>query len=68
MMMTKRIAFGIGPAGRMFASSIARLADAIEFAEMHPHTYAPSPIHMGDCFICGHLRDDPIHTDGEELK
>lgn len=63
--MTRRISFGIGPAGRTFGASIARLAEAMEFAELQPHAYAPSAMHMGDCSICGHTRDASIHrTDG----
>jgi hypothetical protein len=34
--MTKRQPYGIGPAGRAFAASVARLADAIEFADRFP--------------------------------
>lgn len=34
--MTKRQAYGIGPAGRAFAAADSRLADALEFAERYP--------------------------------
>jgi hypothetical protein len=26
-----------------------------------PHAYIPSALHMGDCMMCGHLQDAPIH-------
>lgn len=29
--------------------------------QMHLHHYVPSTIHMGDCDVCGHLQDSPLH-------
>lgn len=26
-----------------------------------PHSYWPSPLHMGDCAICGHGQNSPLH-------
>lgn len=28
-----------------------------------PHRYQPSWIHMGDCAVCGHLADSPLHVE-----
>ena len=25
------------------------------------HHYRPSTMHMGDCDICGHIQDSPLH-------
>jgi hypothetical protein len=33
-------------------------------AEMPPHDYVPSWMHMGDCAVCGHLRASAIHSGG----
>ena len=30
-------------------------------ASVEPHDHAPSAMHMGDCSICGHVEDAPIH-------
>lgn len=30
--------------------------------EVKPHQYIPSTIHMGDCAICGHVQEAPIHN------
>lgn len=60
--MTERKPYGIGSAGRTFAAAVSRLAEAMEFAELQPHAYAPSPAHMGDCAICGHLQGSAIHS------
>jgi hypothetical protein len=47
---------------------MARLRIGIEAAltgrDAVPHEYAPSAMHMGDCDICGNLRDHPIHRGG----
>jgi hypothetical protein len=32
---------------------------------IEPHRYSPSLMHMGDCKICGHLGDSPLHTNDE---
>lgn len=32
-----------------------------------PHIYRPSSLHMGDCSICGHTRQSPVHDTGERL-
>lgn len=29
---------------------------------LHDHDYHPSAAHMGDCSICGNIRDHPIHS------
>lgn len=31
-------------------------------AELEPHAYVPSIIHMGDCAVCGHLQGAAIHS------
>jgi len=31
------------------------------FMNVEPHEYYPSYLHMGDCAICGHVRESPIH-------
>jgi hypothetical protein len=28
---------------------------------VEPHYYAPSTMHMGDCAVCGHLQESPLH-------
>lgn len=30
--------------------------------EIAPHLYRPSWLHMGDCAICGHVAESPLHT------
>ena len=30
---------------------------------IEPHTYWPSYQHMGDCAICGHVAESPLHVD-----
>lgn len=34
---------------------------------LEPHDYTPSTLHMGDCDICGHLRDAPHHRVAQNL-
>ncbi len=29
--------------------------------EVAPHEYVPSPMHMGDCAVCGHMQGADIH-------
>jgi rubredoxin len=29
--------------------------------ELKPHHYSPSIMHQGDCSVCGHIQDAPIH-------
>lgn len=31
------------------------------------HFYQPSPVHMGDCFICGHSQEHQLHHDPAAL-
>jgi hypothetical protein len=31
-------------------------------AELQPHAYVPSAMHMGDCQVCGHLQGAAIHS------
>lgn len=33
-----------------------------ERQEMRPHNYFPSPMHQGDCGVCGRPGDHVIHT------
>ena len=30
---------------------------------VEPHAYWPSYQHMGDCAICGHVAESPLHVD-----
>lgn len=42
----------------------AHVAEALEqsaLAPIVPHDYFPSAMHMGDCAVCGHVRDAEIH-------
>ena len=31
--------------------------------DMTPHYWVPSWQHMGDCAVCGHMRESTIHFD-----
>lgn len=31
-------------------------------AELDPHAYVPSTLHMGDCAVCGHRQGSAIHS------
>jgi len=33
-----------------------------------PHAYWPSYQHMGDCAVCGHLRDSPLHVEPPRVR
>lgn len=35
---------------------------------LEPHDYTPSTLHIGDCDICGHLRDAPHHRQRPTLR
>lgn len=37
---------------------------------VEPHDYVPSTMHQGDCAVCGHIQDAPIHqvTHQTDLK
>ncbi len=39
-----------------------------EPGEIKPHSYVPSAQHMGDCRICGHVEDSPIHGTGRQSE
>ena len=43
------------------AIAAARKADLARVGPVEPHDYVPSAMHMGDCMICGHLQNAPIH-------
>lgn len=32
-----------------------------DLAPVEPHDYVPSTMHMGDCAVCGHLQESPLH-------
>jgi hypothetical protein len=36
--------------------------EAAEVKARQPHAHVPSAMHMGDCAICGHVQDAPIHS------
>jgi hypothetical protein len=42
--------------------------DLIIAKAMVPHFYFPSTMHMGDCALCGNLRDAPQHNFKELLE
>lgn len=29
--------------------------------QIKPHRYRPSWLHMGDCDVCGHVAESPLH-------
>lgn len=35
------------------------------FAPVTPHAYSPDIMAMGDCRVCGHDRDHPMHQQQE---
>jgi hypothetical protein len=37
-------------------------AAAEQVTAIEPHAYVPDFLHMGDCGVCGHLQDAPIHA------
>lgn len=66
--MTKRAARGIGSAGRAFAASVSRLAEALEFAERYP---LPQCIHGNTILDGAGERLEPTcgcRADAEEPK
>jgi hypothetical protein len=40
---------------------VERRMQALVTRDVAPHNYVPSAMHMGDCNVCGNLRDHPIH-------
>lgn len=38
----------------------------VKLDELQPHAYVPSAMHMGDCQLCGHIRESPIHGHASE--
>jgi 4-hydroxy-L-threonine phosphate dehydrogenase PdxA len=42
---------------------VERRMQALVTREIAPHNYVPSAMHMGDCNVCGNLRDHPIHKE-----
>jgi hypothetical protein len=38
------------------------LRETAPLAELEPHAYVPSAMHMGDCAVCGHLQGSAIHS------
>lgn len=37
------------------------LGDFNPVSEVQPHHYVPSAMHMGDCDVCGHTQQSPMH-------
>jgi hypothetical protein len=48
------------------AEFIAGLIKKAREQVMEPHFYEPRWMHMGDCAICGHVQNAPIHQHRED--